>query len=361
MSYADVVLLIKGGPAVPEDTGPFLKRLFNDEDIIDLGGGRLQSMLGDFVSWRRTSKITEQYEQIGGSPIRKWTDYQGEQMAKILDKVSPETAPHKAYTAFRYTYPLTEETLEEMRKDKVQHAVAFPQFPMWSCTTSGSSMNELWRQIKKLNLETSFRWSVIDRWYLHNGFIDAVIDKIQQKLAMHDEKTASRFTIVFSAHSVPMKVVEKGDQYISEVSGTIHKVMDKLQQQRGAGNPLKYVVGWQSKVGFMPWMVPNTSNVIKNLGKRGVKHLLVVPIAFTSDHVETLFEIGQEYKEEAEEVGITNFEYTEGLNGSPIFIQALADIVQGHLQSKQNWGPQYKQKCLTCTKPLCRQLVNPMW
>ena len=104
-----------------------------------------------------------------------------------------------------------------------------------------------------------------------------------------------------------------------------------------------------------------TESIIKNLGKRGVRRLLVVPIAFTSDHIETLFEIGEEYAELAEEVGIKEFRFTEGMNGSETFISALADIVQGHIESKTNCSSQYKMKCVTCVKPLCRKILNPAY
>lgn len=106
-------------------------------------------------------------------------------------------------------------------------------------------------------------------------------------------------------------------------------------------------------------MVPSTSKVIEGLGKRNQKHVLVVPVAFTSDHIETLFEIGMEYAEEAEEVGITQFKWTEGLNGSEIFIQAQADIVAEHLRTGELYSSQYKMKCIGCVKPMCRRIVNP--
>lgn len=106
-------------------------------------------------------------------------------------------------------------------------------------------------------------------------------------------------------------------------------------------------------------MVPSTSEVIEKLGKKGTKNVLVVPVAFTSDHIETLFEIGIEYKEEAHESGIKNFHYTTGLNDLPLFSESLANIVKEHLDNKQNYSKKYKMKCLECTKPLCRQLYNP--
>lgn len=113
------------------------------------------------------AQVQKQYEEINGSPIRYWTEEQGKAMCKILDKQHPQTAPHKAYTAFRYAHPLTEEALEEMKRDGVKRAIAFSQFPQWSCTTSGSSMNDLWRNIKSMDLEDQFTWSLIDRWYVH--------------------------------------------------------------------------------------------------------------------------------------------------------------------------------------------------
>jgi protoheme ferro-lyase len=110
--------------------------------------GPFQQQLGKFIAWRRTSKVQAQYELIGGSPIRKWTELQGEEMCKLLDVQSPETAPHKPYIAFRYAHPLTDEALDKMEADGVTRVVAFSQFPQWSCTTTGSSMNELWRQVR---------------------------------------------------------------------------------------------------------------------------------------------------------------------------------------------------------------------
>uniref|UniRef100_A0A7S2W492 Ferrochelatase n=1 Tax=Mucochytrium quahogii TaxID=96639 RepID=A0A7S2W492_9STRA len=363
-----IVMLNMGGPSEPEETGPFLKRLFQDADIIDLGGGKVQQLLGDFISSRRTPSVQKQYEEIGGSPIRKWTEHQGKEMCKLLDKQHPESAPHKAYTAFRYANPLTDVALKEMEKDGVEHAIAFSQFPQWSCTTSGSSMNELWREVKRLGLEKAFRWSAIDRWPLNKGWIRAVDERIRDKLLEFDEKVRSNVVIVFSAHSVPMKVVAKGDHYTHEVSASVNAIMDAFEKDfvkkdaiPGVEKTNKFVLAWQSKVGYMPWMVPSTHDVLENLGKKGHKSVLVVPVAFTSDHIETLYEIGMEYAEDAQKAGIANFKYTEGLNGSETFITALADIVCEHLDNGENHSPQYKMKCMTCTKPMCRQLMNPKY
>ncbi len=132
-----VVMLNMGGPAIPtlEKVEDFLTRLFSDNMIINLG--KFQ-WLGKYIAKRRSPKIQEQYKEIGGSPLRKWTELQGQEMCKILDEISPSTAPHKPYAMFRYADPLTEETLDQMAADGVTRAVAFSQYPMYSCTTSGT-------------------------------------------------------------------------------------------------------------------------------------------------------------------------------------------------------------------------------
>lgn len=341
-----------GGPATIPEVGPFLDRLFSDGEIIQLG--KLQ-FLGKYIAKRRTPKIAKQYEAIGGSPIRKWTDIQGAAMAKRLDEISPETAPHKHFINFRYADPLTEECLQEMKAAGVKRAVAFSQYPQYSCTTTGSSLNHLWREQVRLGMEDDFTWSVIDRWPTHPTFIDAVVQRI--KLGMEDIPAEFRdqAVIVFSAHSLPMKVVNKGDQYQAEVSATCMAVMQKL----GFSNP--YIVCWQSQVGFLPWLGPQTGEALKGLGAQKYKAVCVVPIAFTSDHIETLFEIDEEYKEEALEAGIEHFARAPALNDEPLLIEAQAQIVAAHLKSgKAADTPQYALNCPTCTNPTCRSILNPV-
>lgn len=225
-------------------------------------------------------------------------------------------------------------------------------------------MNELWRQLKELGLEDRFKWSILDRWSLHQGYLDAVVERINEGLQQFEPEDRKKVLLLFSAHSVPMKVVEKGDTYVGEIAASVHAAMNTLTNRVRGGDfsvdaVPKHILAWQSKVGYLPWMVPKTSDTIEALGKRNSRHVLVVPIAFTSDHIETLFEIGIEYAEEAHEAGITHFKHTQGLNDSEIFTQAMANLVAGHLDSGELYSPQYKVKCLGCVKPMCRQIVNP--
>ena len=153
---------------VPE-THDFLKNLFSDGDLIPLP---FQSILAPLIAKRRTPQIEKQYEDIGGgSPILHYTKIQGERMAALLDELHPATAPHKSYVAFRYARPLTEETARQMKADGVKRAVAFTQYPQYSCSTTGSSLNELYRRGKAGEVG-DVEWSVIDRWGTHPGFIE---------------------------------------------------------------------------------------------------------------------------------------------------------------------------------------------
>ncbi|KAG0343036.1 ferrochelatase hem15 [Podila humilis] len=319
-----VVLMNLGGPGTVHEVHDFLLRLFSDGDLIPLP---LQKYAAQFIAKRRTPKIMEQYDQIGGgSPIRKWTQQQGEMMEKVLDRISPETAPHKHYIAFRYAHPLTPEALEEMKTDGIERAVAFTQYPQYSCSTTGSSMNELYRGLKEWDPEQKIKWSVIDRWHTHPGVIQAFANHIEDGLAKYPTESRDNVVILFSAHSLPMKIVNKGDYYPSEVAATVEAVMKKL----GYRNPYRLV--WQSQVGPSPWLGPQTNAAILGLGEKGYNDQLLVPIAFTSDHVETLFELDLEYGEEAREAGITGLSRAESLNADPVFIDAMADIVKEHLK-----------------------------
>ncbi|KAK3840930.1 MAG: ferrochelatase [Linnemannia gamsii] len=345
-----IVLMNLGGPGTQDEVHDFLLRLFSDGDLIPLP---MQSYMAQFIAKRRTPKIKEQYKQIGGgSPIRKWTTEQGTAMEKVLDRISPETAPHKHYIAFRYANPLTPEALESMKADGIERAVAFTQYPQYSCSTTGSSMNELYRQLKQLDPERKMKWSVIDRWFTHSGLVQAFANHIEAGLEQYAPETRDKVVVLFSAHSLPMEIVNRGDSYPSEVAATVEAVMRKLNYR----NPYRLV--WQSQVGPKPWLGPKTDKAILGLGEQGHNDQLLVPIAFTSDHVETLFELDLEYGEEAHKAGITGLKRAESLNADPVFIQAMADIVKTHLGETAPEGSspiskQFAVRCPGCTNDTC--------
>ncbi|KAI5454839.1 ferrochelatase hem15 [Naganishia albida] len=377
-----------GGPSTIPEVHDFLSRLFHDHDLIPLP---FQSYLAPVIAKRRTPKIEQQYTEIGGgSPILRWTRTQGAAMCALLDELNPSSAPHKPYVMFRYAEPLTETCLEEMRRDGVTRAIAFTQYPQYSCSTTGSSLNELMRVAtlstrrqgnnKQRDNKTDVKlaaeakqeagseeklikgglawggngeveWSVVDRWPTHEGFIEAVAKNVKDGLAKFAPEDRKDAVIMFSAHSLPLSVVNRGDPYITEVAASVLAVMQKL----GFTNP--YRLTWQSQVGPSAWQGPQTSDSVKGFAKLGKKNILLVPIAFTSDHIETLYELDIEVKEEAHELGV-NLQRAESLNDSPIFIRALADIVSNHLTDYESGkcGPTSVQmglRCPGCTNPRC--------
>lgn len=357
-----VVMMNMGGPATTDQVGPFLHRLFTDGEIVQLG--RWQNIIGPLLAKRRTPKIEKQYQNIGGSPIRKWTEIQGAEMIKRLDALSPSTAPHKFYIAFRYAPPLTEETILAMKQDGVKRAIAFSQYPQYSCTTTGSSLNHMWRELKRLNLDKEFQWSVIDRWYRHPTFIQAVSNRIDLAMKKFDftqnvGSSAQQIVIVFSAHSLPLKVVNRGDAYPAEVAATVDLVMSEVRR-RHPHLSLTHTLAWQSQVGALPWLGPKTGEVLQGLGRQGHRHALVVPIAFTSDHIETLFEIDLEFAQEAHEAGITQFHRAPSLNDEPAIFDAFAEIVAQHIKQEEVCTPQYRLNCAHCVNPDCRSMLNPI-
>ncbi|KAI9825107.1 MAG: ferrochelatase hem15 [Thelocarpon impressellum] len=346
-----------GGPSTTDEVGDFLSRLFADGDLIPLG--RLQGYLGPLISRRRTPKIKKQYAAIGGgSPIRKWSELQSAEMCKILDKISPETAPHKPYVAFRYADPLTEEMYSKLLEDgfgggKGGRAVAFTQYPQYSCSTTGSSLNELWKWRKRLEgkgategvePEGAIKWSVIDRWPVHAGLTEAIARNVEEQLATYPEDRRKDVVLLFSAHSLPMSVVNRGDPYPAEVAATVYAVMQRLN----FSNPYRLV--WQSQVGPSAWLGAQTSTTVEEYVKKGQTDLVLIPVAFTSDHIETLYELDQEVIGEAGHEGIKR---AASLNDSPIFIRALADIAHEHLKSGRACSRQMGLRCPGCKSERC--------
>ncbi|XP_071140754.1 ferrochelatase, mitochondrial-like [Mytilus edulis] len=341
-----ILMLNMGGPENTDDVGFFLNNLFMDKDLIPLPA---QSRLAPLIAKRRTPKIQEQYRKIGGgSPIRQWTETQGKGMVEILDRISPETAPHKFYVGFRYVRPLTEDAIDAMDADGIERAVAFTQYPQYSCSTTGSSLNALYRYTTtKKGLPSPMVWSVIDRWPTHPGLVDAFADVIQKELDRFTPEQRDDVVILFSAHSLPMSVVNRGDPYPAEVGSTVNRVMEKL------GHCNQYRLVWQSKVGPMPWLGPQTDAAIEGLAKNKRKNVLLVPIAFTSDHIETLHELDLEYAEELGAKHKMNIRRAAAMNDNPIFIEAQANLVKDHLASNIACSKQLLLRCPLCVNGTC--------
>lgn len=347
-----IVMMNLGGPATLDEVEPFLLRLFADKEIIQLPW---QQVLGKFIATRRAPKVRALYDAIGGgSPILQWTEAQGAAMCARLDEMSPSTAPHRFYVAFRYAPPFADDAVLAMKADGITRAIAFTQYPQWSCSTTGSSLNDLWRALGRTGLQQAFTWSLIDRWGEHDGFVQAMANAIEDGLEQYAAEARDDVLVLFSAHSLPLSVIDRGDAYPSEIAASVSRVVEAGELK----NP--YMLSFQSEVGPIRWLGPSTETMIRQLAARGQKNVLVVPIAFTSDHIETLSEIDIEYAELAHSLGMRGFRRAPSLNARPEFLDALADIVHGHLMAEVPHSRQYPLRCPGCTNDACRGLPSRM-
>ncbi|HEX2866803.1 MAG TPA: ferrochelatase [Ignavibacteriales bacterium] len=317
-----VVLFNLGGPDSLEAVEPFLKNLFSDRDIFNLP---FQDFMAKFIASRRAPKVVEEYKLIGGkSPIGYWTELQRKMLEEALRKTEPQT---DVYTAMRYWHPLTEAIALEVAEKGYERVILLPLYPHFSSSTTGSSFNEWARTFKNDKAKVI----PVNDYFDNEKYIRAINEKIDKALLKFPESVRKDVELVFSAHGTPVSYVKKGDPYSHQIKKTVELVM------KARSNPHPFHECFQSKVGPVKWLEPSTDKKIAELAQAGKKHLLLIPVSFVSDHVETLYELGIQYKETADKAGIENYVVMEGLNDSPIFIDALCEVV---LKSINNIGKQ---------------------
>lgn len=318
-----VLLLNLGGPETLDDVQPFLFNLFADPDIIRLPRlfRFLQKPLAQFISVLRAPKSKEGYASIGGgSPLRKITDAQAEELRKSL---WAKNVPAKVYVGMRYWHPFTEEAIEQIKKDGITKLVVLPLYPQFSISTSGSSLRLLESIFREDEYLVNMEHTVIPSWYQREGYIKSMADLTEKELQTFDNP--EKVVIFFSAHGVPLAYVEEaGDPYKAEMEECVDLIMEELEKRK-ITNP--YTLAYQSRVGPVEWLKPYTDETIIDLGRKGVKSLLAVPISFVSEHIETLEEIDVEYKELALKSGIEKWGRVPALGCEQTFISDLADAV----------------------------------
>jgi ferrochelatase len=298
---------------------PFLTRLFTDREIIQLPGGAIgQAFIGRMIAWKRTPEVQENYAKIGGgSPIVRWTTLQGR---GIVDRLRERGHDVAFAMAMRYWTPTTEEALAELERAGVGRLVALTLYPHYSMATTGSSARELSRVMKRRGVKLPL--DRIDIWYDHPGYLDALALRTKEALARFAPDAPP--TLLVSAHGLPKHFIEAGDPYCEHIRITVEGVLARLPK-------LPHVLGYQSRVGPVEWIGPSTDEVIRTLAHDGVRDVLVLPISFVSDHIETLYEIDMLYADQARALGITNFRRVESLNDFPPFLDALAGLVEPKL------------------------------
>ncbi len=316
-----IVLFQLGGPDSLDAVEPFLLNLFLDPDILPLGPlGLLRRPIAKLISSRRSVPVRGRYAQIGGrSPIGSLTERQRQ---SLVEAVSPYIDP-AAVTAMRYWHPLTSEAVDALRNaGPLDELVLLPLYPHYSYATTLSSLKE-WRRVYG-NPNGGPPLRTIQHYYNHPLYIRALVQRIGSVLRQFPD--SSRVHLIFSAHGLPMSLVERGDPYPKQIEETV-----RLACEQGAkefpGWPRTHLVCYQSRVGPAKWLQPSLTETIEKLGHEGVKEMLVVPISFVTEHIETLHEINIEAREEARKLGIETFRMMPAVGDSPLFIETLKDLV----------------------------------
>ena len=307
-----VVLFQLGGPDSQAAVEPFLYNLFCDPDIINFPGSFLaRKPLAKLISTTRSKTVRLKYAEIGGgSPIRRLT----EQQARALEAALRPHLTARVTVAMRYWRPSTEEAIASLEGAPFDELVLLPLYPHYSLATTASSLKE-WNRLHKPKVPVH----VVDHFFDHPDYLAGIVERtnsVLRQLPRPDE-----VHLVFSAHGLPMALVEKGDPYPQQIAASV-----RLVRELGAWrNP--HVLCFQSRVGPQKWLQPSLTGTIEKMAREGVRRMLVIPISFLTEHIETLHEINIEAREQAESLGIGDFHMMPALNDSPLLIRALADLV----------------------------------
>lgn len=313
-----VILLNLGGPDSVEAVRPFLKNLFSDKNIIKLP---MQPILARLISRRRAKTVVERYKAIGGaSPILKLTN---EQAAGVEAGLKQAGFDCRVYVGMSYWHPFIADTIDRIIKDGFEQILALSLFPHYSIATTGSCVAEVKKALSRQKKAISL--AVIDAWYDDKAYIEALVQTVEAGLEKFSPDRRDRVTLLFSAHSLPQEFVDNGDPYPGQIEATVKGVLAQLK-------PISWKLAYQSRSGPVKWMEPQTDAVIAEMGAAGIRQVLVVPVSFVSDHIETLYEIDIMYKELAHSSGIEIFERSPSLNSSESFIKALVGIAEKRLQ-----------------------------
>jgi ferrochelatase len=323
-----IVLFNLGGPGNLDEVEPFLVNLFSDREIIELPlGALLQPLMARLIAKMRGPGVRSNYERIGGgSPQLRLTMAQADALEELLNVGQPGARPYRVFIAMRYSRPSSEDALAAIDRAGIRRIVTLTLFPHWSKATTGSSRNEFERALGLPRWRSrQFQVSHVDAYAADDGYLEAMTATVRQAWdqipAAHRDETV----ILFSAHGLPQKFIDQGDPYVEHIEATRAGILQRL------GLPNRQLLAYQSRTGPVKWLGPGTEEVIESLGHEGVRHLLVVPLSFVSDHIETLYEVDMLFHDAAREAGITGYYRPEALNSHPLFISALAGLVHRHL------------------------------
>ena len=308
-----VILFNLGGPDKLENVEPFLFNLFNDPAILNLPTF-LRYPLAKLIANRRAPTAKKIYQELGGSsPILKLTEEQAVALESKLNK-DDNVSKYKCFIVMRCWHPRAENVVKEVIDYGPDEIILMPLYPQYSAATSGSSINE-WQNIcKKNNFEV--KTCTLCCYPTDNNFIQAHKDEIIKKI-----KNLDNFKLIFSAHGLPEKNIKKGDPYQWQVEQSVDRIVKSLHIKN-----LDWILSYQSRVGPLKWIGPSTEDIIVENSKLG-KQIVLVPIAFVSEHSETLVELDIEYKELADKNGCKNYIRIPALGKNENYIKAMSNLI----------------------------------
>jgi len=314
-----VFFLNMGGPETTEDVKEYLYNIFSDRSIIRLPlSSILQKPLARFIASRRAPKVKKRYQMIGGgSPLLKWTRLAASGVKRELSKQYPQV---EVFAGMRYTEPYIDEELDAAIDEGCRHLVILPLYPHYCLATTGTALEQVAEWLEDTEADISL--SLIKSWHDRPKYIDLLRRNIER--AMEKCGPDSNPRLVFSAHAIPQKLADAGDPYLEQVKQTAAL----------AGEGYDYTLTFQSRTGPVAWVGPDTVKTVKAMGQKGVNDIVVVPVSFVSDHIETLYEIDIELKEAAEAAGVKTLIRTESFNDDIHFATFLADLVEEKIAGK---------------------------
>ncbi len=317
MTARAILFLQLGGPETLADVRGFLYRLFADPEVIRVKSGVLRKLIAASIAVTRAGTSKKMYAKIGGgSPIRRLTDEQALGVEALLRGEGREAAVRTAMTCSR---PLVEEVVAGLAAAGVTRFLALPLYPQYSLTTTKGALDRSREAVRRLAPRA--RLFEAGSFPTHPKFLAAHANLIRRELARFPDPRPEATFLLFSAHSIPKKLVtEENDPYAREIEETVEGIAKLL------GPAWRRGLAYQSKLGPVEWLGPATIDVLGDLGRRGEKQVLVVPIAFVTDHIETLYEIDQLFGEAARRAGIAHFRRTPGLNSHPLCLECLKEI-----------------------------------
>jgi ferrochelatase len=336
-----VLLFNLGGPDDLASVEPFLVQLFSDREIIELPfGARLQPAFARVIARMRGPSVRRNYARIGGgSPQLRITLAQAAALEERLNVGSSGDRAYRVFIAMRYSRPSAEDALRAIEAAGIHRVVTLTLFPHYSKATTGSSRHELDRVLARPEWrEHGFEVTHIESYPDDSGYLDAMAGTVMEAWRLIPRARQRRAVLLFSAHGLPRKFIDEGDPYVDHIQMTRWGILQRL----GLDN--RQVLAYQSRTGPVKWLGPGTEETLAELGREGVTDVLVVPLSFVSDHIETLYEVDLLFADVARRVGITGYYRPQALNTNPLFIGALAALVERHAHREGSCA-----QCVPCT------------